>query len=256
MKAATRLLLRSGTPLASISMGKKPLFRDTRHWRKFGTPILTWEATSMRTSSMHRVRSESCGWPNLRWLGRLGSHRMGHSLLTSWSSCASAFVAWSTTMSSRIRWTSMLGTQLARSEVLWGLKLYVFVAFWGNQNPTKQGQTYSKFPSMLSPNSFKTYSYTGSYFKCRGGGLHSFWFFWIRFGGRLSGGVSSEVSSDVYGWGLADFDSFWGAVGLGVVGSVVWCVHGMLNQHVGIQPTVFGFSSVVIHRLPRPPWNS
>ena len=69
----------------------------------------------------------------------------------------------------------------------------------------------------------------GSYFKYSGGGsqifLYSFW------GGcRVSGRVSPDVS-------------FW-------VGGLHLDCKGVSNQHVGVQPTVFRFRYVVIHRLP------
>ena len=64
--------------------------------------------------------------------------------------------------------------------------------------------------------------------------------------GELSGRVSSEASSDVcMGEGSQILIHFGGA-----------CTEirkGVLNQHVGIQPTVFCFSFVFIDRLPRHP---
>ena len=77
--------------------------------------------------------------------------------------------------------------------------------------------------------------------------VRSFWFVW---GWTIRQGVAgSVVWWCLYGWGLADFDSFWG-------GLAPRFVKGVLNQHVGIQPTVFRSSYVFIHHLPRHPWNS
>ena len=67
----------------------------------------------------------------------------------------------------------------------------------------------------------------------------------IRFGGRCRVGVVGSVVSMCMGEGsliLIDF-----ARGSTQIRK------GVSKQHVGIQPTVFRFSCVVIHRLPRHP---